>query len=199
MTVRWLLAAVLLLAGCRATSSAPSPTIGATATPMSSTAASPSVTPSSAPSEATGLSSDPLHAVTVTDVRTGASVNFGELAAEKPLLVEMMAIWCHNCRNQMNQVAAAHELADFHTISIDVEAYEVPADLAAYADQQGWDWTFAKADAALATALRDRFGTEILVPPGMPKLLLRPDGSVELLPIGQELSAADIAARVGGG
>ena len=50
----------------------------------------------------------------------------------------------------------------------------------------------------LATALRDRFGTEVLFPPGMPKLLVRTDGSVELLPLGDLLSADEIAALVTG-
>lgn len=174
-----------------------SPTQAGSGSPRSSGATDPTATPSVTPAPA--LTSDPLHGIALVDVRSGATVTLGALAAEKPLLVETMAIWCTNCRGQMHEVQAAHALADFHSVSIDVEAHEAPADLAAYADQQGWDWPFVKADAASATALRERFGTEVLFPPGMPKILFRRDGSVELLPLGGEMPAADIAALVGGG
>lgn len=189
------------------TTAAVTPSVaGGTSSPSAADTGSPSasasVTGRTASPSATGpavLTGDPLHGIALVDVRSGTTVTLGALAAEKPLLVETMAIWCTNCRGQMHEVRAAHELADFHSVSIDVEAYEVPADLAAYADQQGWDWPFVKADAATATALRDRFGTEVLFPPGMPKILFRPDGSVELLPLGVEMPAADIAALVGDG
>ena len=132
------------------------------------------------------------------DVRTGEAFTLGELAADGPVIVETMAIWCTNCRTQMHQVTAAHELADFHSVSIDVEPTEIAEDLVAYAAREGYDWPFVLADAQLATALRDRFGTEVLFPPGMPKLLVRTDGSVELLPLGELLSADEIAALVTG-
>lgn len=109
-----------------------------------------------------------------------------------------MAIWCTNCRAQMREVTAAHALADFHSVSIDVDPTEIAGDLADYAAREGFDWPFVLADAALATMLRERFGNEVLLPPGMPKLLVRTDGSVELLPIGQLLSAQQVADAVGG-
>ena len=56
----------------------------------------------------------------------------------------------------------------------------------------------ATVDDGILDALRDRFGTEVLFPPGMPKLLVRTDGSVELLPLGDLLSADEIAALVTG-
>lgn len=71
-------------------------------------------------------------------------------------------------------------------------------DLAAYAEREGFDWPFVLADATLATELRERFGTGVMVPPGMPKLLIDPDGTIELLPLGELLSADEIAALVEG-
>lgn len=139
---------------------------------------------------------DALLAIELRDVRTGTTFTLGELAADAPVIVETMAIWCTNCRQQMHEVTAAHELAEFHSVSIDVEPSEVAEDLVAYASREGFDWPFVLADAELATALRDRFGTEVLFPPGMPKLLVRTDGSVELLPVGDLLSADEIAALV---
>lgn len=195
-----LLMAAALLAACQqpAVSPVATPSMVATVAPRSMAPESMSMSAEASASAAGALDTDALHGIELTDVRSGATVTLGALAAQKPLLVETMAIWCTNCRRQMHEVQAAHALADFHSVSIDVEAYEVAADLAAYAEQQGWDWPFAKADAATATALRERFGAEVLFPPGMPKILFRPDGSIELLPLGVEMPAADIAALVGG-
>lgn len=159
--------------------------------PASASAAAPS------PSEAARID-DPLLAMTLTDVRTGEPFTLAELAADGPVIVETMAIWCTNCRSQMHEVTAAHELTEFHSVSIDVEPAEVAEDLAAYAEREGFDWPFVLADATLATELRERFGTGVMVPPGMPKLLIDPDGTIELLPLGELLSADEIAALVEG-
>ena len=86
-------------------------------------------------------------------VMTGVLERFPGL---KVVFVEPMAIWCTNCRQQMHQVTAAHELADFHSVSIDVEPTEIAEDLVAYAAREGFDWPFVLADAELATALRER-------------------------------------------
>ncbi len=203
------LALIVMLAGC-AGSPAEEPTASVPATTSSSpaptssgaTPASPAdPAPSSAPADpsATPVAfDDALLAIELRDVRSGELFTLGELAADAPVIVETMAIWCSNCRQQMHQVTAAHEMAEFHSVSIDVEPSEIAEDLVAYADREDFDWPFVLADAELATALRDRFGTEVLFPPGMPKLLIRTDGSIELLPLGDLLSADEIAALVTG-
>jgi thiol-disulfide isomerase/thioredoxin len=165
--------------------------------------ASPSAAPPStegpAPSEAGQPAfDDPLLALELTDVRDGTTFTLGELAADGPVIVETMAIWCTNCRSQMREVTAAHDLAEFHSVSVDVEPTEIAEDLAAYSEREGFGWPFVMADASLATQLRERFGNAVLLPPGMPKLLIRTDGSVELLPLGQLLSAQQIAELVEG-
>ena len=199
------IAGMMLLAACQqpATSSTELPSVAASMAPESmaesmteSMAESMSVAPTESPVGA--LDSHPLHGIPLLDVRSQAEVTLGRLAASKPVIVETMAIWCTSCRAQMHQVVAAHELADFHSLSIDVEAYEAPVDLAAYAEREGFDWPFVKADAELATLLRAEFGTAVLNPPSMPKILLRPDGSVELVGLGEELSAAEIAVLING-
>jgi thiol-disulfide isomerase/thioredoxin len=164
--------------------------------PVTSSAA-PSTADASA-SAAAGLPDDPLLTMSLTDVRTGEEFTLAELVADGPVFVETMAIWCANCRAQMHEVTAAHELADFSSVSIDVEPAEAAEDLAAYAEREGYDWPFALADAELATELRNRFGTEVLFPPGMPKLLIGADGRIELLPLGELLSASAIAELVEG-
>jgi thiol-disulfide isomerase/thioredoxin len=159
---------------------------------------SPSPSPAAEQSGSAGPAGDPLHAVVLVDVRTGEEFTLGDLAAEKPLLLETMAIWCTNCRAQMHNVTAAHALADFHSVSLDVDPGELPQDLADYADREGFDWRFAMADGALMRQLRERFGTAVIVPPGMPKILFRTDGSVEMIGLGELLSPEEIAAAVGG-
>lgn len=201
------LALLLALGACQAAGDAPSgapsaadPT--ATVAPPSDAGSmepsEPSDEPSSEPSGPAALDSDPLHRVTLTDVRSGEQVTLGALAADKPLLLETMAIWCTNCRSQQHNVVAAHELAEFHSVSLDVDPGERPEDLATYADREGFDWHFAMADAELATQLRERFGTAVIVPPGMPKILFRTDGSIELIGLGELYSAEQLAAAVGG-
>lgn len=167
------------------------------------TSMAPSVAASSDPAATTAetpaaLSSDPLHAIVLTDVRTGEQVSIGELAAQKPLLLETMAIWCSNCRAQQHNVVAAHNEADFHSISLDVDPSENPDDLAAYSEQQGFDWHFAMADAELLGQLRERFGTAVAVPPGMPKILFGTDGSIEMVGLGELWTAQQVADAVSG-
>ncbi len=212
MTNRVVLAILLLglvLAACQADAGA-SPSSVPSVADATSTMAPPSTapsadasveatdTPSPEPSGPVALDSDPLHRVTLTDVRSGEEFTLGQLAAEKPLLLETMAIWCTSCRAQQHNVVAAHELADFHSVSLDVEAGEQPADLADYADREGFDWYFAKADAQLAGQLRERFGTAVVVPPGMPKILFRTDGSIEFIGLGELYSPEQVADAVGG-
>jgi thiol-disulfide isomerase/thioredoxin len=170
-----------------------------------SAASSASDEPTAAPTDDPGPSEtgqpafdDPLLDLELTDVRDGTTFTLGELAADGPVIVETMAIWCTNCRSQMREVTAAHDMAEFHSVSVDVEPTEIADDLAAYSEREGFEWPFVMADASLATQLRERFGNAVLLPPGMPKLLIRTDGSVELLPLGQLLSAQQIADLVEG-
>jgi thiol-disulfide isomerase/thioredoxin len=145
-----------------------------------------------------GLASDPLHTVELYDVNSMTTFTLGELAAERPVLFEMMAIWCTNCRAQQQQVVAAHEMADFHSVSLDVDPNERPDDLAQYSMEQGFGWRFALADQALASALRDRFGPAVLNPPSTPMVLLFPDGSVRALEF-RSYDAAELAAEIAAG
>jgi hypothetical protein len=199
-----ILVAAFVLASCSAAggtgsgspSDAPMRSAAASSPPAAST--SPSDAASDAPpASSTPLSSDPLHALVLTDVRTGEEISIGALASDKPLLLETMAIWCSNCRAQQSNVVAAHNQADFHSISLDVDPGEKPGDLAAYSEQQGFDWHFAMASAELLGQLRERFGTAVAVPPGMPKILFRTDGSIEMIGLGELYTAQQIADAVG--
>lgn len=142
---------------------------------------------------------DPLLAVQLVDVTSGRTISLGSLAAQRPVLLETMAIWCTNCRSQQDQVREAHASADFTSISLDVDPNEVADDLKRYAALHGYDWHFALAGRSLAGELRDRFGTSVLNPPSTPKILLRPDGSVTALDFNRIYSAAELAALINAG
>jgi thiol-disulfide isomerase/thioredoxin len=194
-------AALAILAAC--TGSAPVTTPpGASTAPSAPGGSSPGATPSGPsqnPAESLGpLTSDPLHTVELYDVNAEATFTLGALAAERPVLLEMMAIWCTNCRAQQREVVAAHDLAAFHSVSLDVDPNERPGDLALYSEELGFKWRFAMANQTLAVALRERFGTAVLNPPSTPMILLFPDGSVRALEF-RGYSAAELAAEIAAG
>jgi hypothetical protein len=143
------------------------------------------------------LTSDPLHAIALLDVRTGEEFTLGQLAAEKPVLLEMMVIWCTNCRAQMHRVVEAHAHADYHSVGIDVDPREVADDLKTYVADQGFDWRFALANTELAGLLRDRFGDLVLNPPSMPMAILHPDGTIQQLEFGG-YEVDELVAALGG-
>ena len=135
---------------------------------------------------------DALLAIVLTDVRSGETFTLGELAeASGPVLLEPMAVWCSNCRAQQQEVVRAHEAGDFASVSLDVDLSESPADLAAYADREGFDWHFATADVELYRMLQDRFGVAVTNPPSTPLIIIGPDGTVRPLEFGRGTRAAD--------
>jgi hypothetical protein len=143
-----------------------------------------SASPSASPTAIPALTADPLHELVLNDVRTGERISLGQLAAEKPVLLETMAIWCTNCRAQMHRVVDAHGAADFHSVGIDVDPSERAEDLKAYVEREGFDWPFAMADADVAGTLRDRLGQAFMFPPNTPMVLLMPDGEIRPLHFG---------------
>jgi len=191
------LGVLIFVAACTASTT---PQVGASASPASSSRPVPSAAgPSDTPGPTgTPLTSDPLHGVELFDVNSETAFTLGDLAAERPVLLEMMAIWCTNCRAQQHEVVAAHDLVEFHSVSLDVDPNERPGDLAAYSADMGFAWRFAMANQTLAAALRDRFGSAVLNPPSTPMVLLFPDGSVRALEF-RAYSAAELAAEIAAG
>jgi thiol-disulfide isomerase/thioredoxin len=162
--------------------------------PASEAAGSPSASPSDAPAE-----TDPLLAFELVDVRTGTMFTLGELAAEKPVLVEAMAIWCTTCLAQQREVVDAHASADFHSVGIDVDPNERAEDLAEYAEREGFDWRFAMADAELVQLLTERYGFGVTNPPSTPTFVVSADGGVRALEFGRVRSADELVAELAAG
>lgn len=200
------LAVLLAVAGCTATTPIDTGSSGVGAVPSERSlpthqpSSAPATTGAEMPTPSASVSADPLLAVTLTDVRSGEEFTLGQLAASGPVLLEPMAVWCSNCLTQQQEVKRAHELADFASVSLDVDLSETPADLAAYADREGFDWRFAMADASLYRLLQERFGVAATNPPSTPLVVIERDGTVRPLEFGRGPRGADLViAEIGEG
>jgi hypothetical protein len=200
-----LVALIVVLGGCAAgepasspvpspdaTGSSPEPTMATTVSPSPSDAATTAAEPTATAAEPTPVA-DPLLAVELTDVRSGETFTLGALAAEQgPVLLEPMAVWCSSCRAQQHEVLRAHETGSFTSVSLDVELSELPEDLAAYADREGFTWYFAMADAELYRALQERFDRAVTHPPSTPLIVIGSDGTVRPLEFGRGVRSAEV-------
>lgn len=145
----------------------------------------------------TGEPYDALLDQALTDVRTGETFTLRELSADKPVLLETMAIWCVTCLQQQRQVVRAHEVTDFHSVGIDVDPNEDAEDLAEYALREGFDWRFVVADAQLVDLLTDRYGFGVTNPPSTPTFIVE-DGLIRALEFGRVRSADELVVELGG-
>jgi thiol-disulfide isomerase/thioredoxin len=116
----------------------------------------------------------------LTDVATGETFTIAELAG-KPVFVEMMAIWCTNCRQQQARFTEAFGqlapgLAEYVVLTVDPS--ESAKELARYREDRGFTGRYAVAGTELSKALRDAFGPNALNPPSVPLVFIAPDGQV---------------------
>lgn len=115
----------------------------------------------------------------LTDARTGETFTLADFAG-KIVYVEPMATWCSNCRQQLGNLSQARAQLDsdqYTFVALSVETNISDADLAAYADEAGFDWTFAVMTPEALQALTDVFGRTITNPPATPSFIIRADGS----------------------
>lgn len=183
--------ALMVVACTSVQTGTPMPSTRAATDPGPTATASPSKDAGESPSPTVELPQDELLAARLTDVRTGEHFTLGQLAADGPILLEPMAVWCTNCRAQMHEVTRAHETADFHSVSLDVDLSETAQDLAEYADREGWDWRFAMANADLYRLLQQRFGDAVTYPPATPLIVIERDRTVRPLEFGVGQRSAD--------
>lgn len=116
----------------------------------------------------------------LTDVRTGETFTVESLSG-RLVAIEPMAIWCSNCRIQQQEAAsalAALASKDLVYIGLAVDPNERSGDLAAYSENEGFDWPYAVASVEVARSLAAEFGDQVLSPPSTPLILVGPDGSV---------------------
>jgi cytochrome oxidase Cu insertion factor (SCO1/SenC/PrrC family) len=133
-----------------------------------------------APASAEAVQGAAWRSAQLTDVRAGEPFTIEGLEG-KLVAIEPMAIWCSNCRIQQREAAAALEALgsdDVVYIGLDVDANEHAEVLAAYAEDEGFAWTYAIASPDVARSLAAEFGDQVLSPPSTPLILLAPDGTV---------------------
>ena len=115
----------------------------------------------------------------LTDARTGAAFTVADFLG-CTVYVETMATWCGECRHQLENVADAVPGLDrdeFVVVAISVETDLDREDLAAYADEAGFDWLFSVATPDVLKAIVDDLGRGAIVPPSTPHVIVRPDGT----------------------
>ena len=153
----------------------------------------------SQPGAGTGITDDrALLEHELVDVRSGVRFTLGELSADRPVLLETMAIWCTTCLQQQRQVVHAHDLAEFHSVGVDVDPNERAEALAGYAEREGFDWRFVMADAELVQLLTDRYGFGVTNPPSTPTFVIA-DGRVRALEFGRVRAAEELVAELEAG
>lgn len=131
----------------------------------------------------------------LTDARTGETFSLADFAGQT-VFVEPMATWCANCRQQLGNVREAKEqLGDEVTfVALSVETTLNAEDLARYADEQGFDWTFAVMTPEVLRALATKFGQSVTSPPSTPHFVIYPDGTSSELLTGFQAPAEIVAA-----
>ncbi|ARS89441.1 hypothetical protein [Natrarchaeobaculum aegyptiacum] len=133
------------------------------------------------------------------DVTTGESFSIADL--EPPVVVHTFASYCPTCQRQEDELGAvwddlADDGADTSIVSLAITDGDEPADVAAHAAENGYEWWFAVASEALVDALVDEFGYDISVHAESPLVVRRADGSTETLE--KVAPAAEIRAAVDG-
>jgi thiol-disulfide isomerase/thioredoxin len=134
------------------------------------------------------MSADMLPAwqtIALTNAVTGESFTLGDFQG-KTVFVEPMATWCSNCRAQQGEVrkAKAQLGEDVVFIALSLETNLAPEELAAYAQDNGFDWTYAVMPVDLLSGLADQFGRSITNAPSTPHFIIRPDGTFSELSTG---------------
>lgn len=135
--------------------------------------------------------------VQLVNAATGESFTLADFAG-KTVFVEPMATWCSNCRSQQARVAEAMAQLnpdDFVFISMSVEVGLPDANLATYAERNGFPQLFTVAPGDLLAQLTDQFGRTITSPPSTPHFIISPTGTVSGLSTGSK-SPADIVSQV---
>ena len=155
----------------------------------------PTIAPTAAPVSEKALPA--WQTVALTDARTGETFSLADFAG-KTVYVEPMATWCSNCKQQLNNVKQAKAALgdDVVFVGLSVETNIAAADLASYADANGFDWRFAVLTPESLGQLVDAFGRTIANPPSTPHFVIAPDGTVTGLNTGF-VSADDLVTKLG--
>jgi len=125
--------------------------------------------------------------VSLTNVSTGENFTISDFKG-KVVLVENMAIWCSNCKQQQNQVKALHEALEMNkdlvSIGLDIDPNENSADLKTYIENNNFDWIYAVAPGDVINEFGTLYGNQFLNPSSTPILIIDRKGQAHPMPFG---------------
>jgi cytochrome oxidase Cu insertion factor (SCO1/SenC/PrrC family) len=200
--------ASLLLSACGASPSTPEAMMNDTATPdamMHETPTpdamvmheTPTANPMMQDTPGAMMESPAWFANSLTDAKSGKAFSIHDFNG-KVVLVETMAVWCSNCRNQQIEIKALHNQMgmqdDFVSVSLDIDPNENIDTLKSYVKTAGFDWLYAVAPPDVSREVAAEFGDQFLNPPSTPIFIVDRHGVPHALPFG--LKSADDLMQV---
>ena len=191
LTLSFTLAAVVFLGACAADTASTEDTATAEAP-----AATETETATEAPAAEAPAADGELTALPLTNVATGETFTLADFSGQT-VLVKPMATWCGKCKTNLQGVQeATAELGegDYKVVALSVEDSLPDEDLANYATEEGFDFTFAVATPETMRALDAKFGQTALNPSIGSRFIIGPDGEISELTTGKVEPAALVAS-----
>ncbi|MDY6939013.1 MAG: TlpA disulfide reductase family protein [Cyanobacteriota bacterium] len=139
-----------------------------------------------------------LTTLPLTNAETGESFTLADFSGQT-VLVKPMATWCGKCKTNLQGVQeATAELGegDYKIVALSVEDNLPDEDLAKYATEEGFDFTFAVADPEMMRALDAQYGQEALNPSIGSRFIISPDGELSELATGT-VDPGELVATLG--
>jgi cytochrome oxidase Cu insertion factor (SCO1/SenC/PrrC family) len=138
------------------------------------------------------------YGVSLTDVSSGKTFKVDDYKG-KVILVETMAVWCTNCKQQQDNIKAFHTQLgmkdDFVTVSLDIDPHENLDTLKTYVAKTGFDWLYAVSPVDATREIAKLYGDQFLNPTSTPILIIDRKGIAHPLPFGIK-SADDLSKAV---
>jgi len=118
---------------------------------------------------------------TFQDARTGETLSVAE--ADGPVVLHTFATWCSTCHSQQQNLDTLHERRGDEVTMVDltIDENDDPDDVAAHAENNGFDWRFGVAPAEMTSSLVDDVGDRVVFAPQSPVIVVCPDGTTETL------------------
>jgi hypothetical protein len=166
------------------------PTTASVIDPTAVTVSDPTTAPVNEPAiVATDVPAEPVtwRNLPLRDARTGETFTLADFAGQT-VFVHPMAVWCTNCRASQgvirDSVIGQLDPQQVVFLSLDIETDLTDTALVAYADQNGFPWTFAVATPQILESLIAEFGRTVVTPPSQPHFIISPNGTVTSLMTG---------------
>jgi len=125
------------------------------------------------------------------DARTGETVSVA--GVDGPVVLHTFATWCSTCHSQQQNLDRFHERRGNEVTMVDltIDGNDDPDDVAAHAEENGFDWRFGVAPAEMTGSLVDDVGDRVVFAPQSPVIVVCADGRTETL---GKVSSADAIA-----